>query len=357
MVNNESPEQPALSALDLRNNLDLDAVVSQLDETRVVYVGEIHDNYGHHLAQLEIIKGLHQRDPDIAIGMEMFQQPYQPHLDTFISGETDEHEMLRRTEWYDRWRFDYRLYKPILDYAREHAIPLVAMNVTAELKGRVSEVGIDGLNAEERAAIPAEIDKPDVEYRARLKQIFIQHMARGNRDFERFVEVQLLWDESMAESAARYLEAHPDKKLVVLAGGGHLMYGSGIPNRVDRRVQVTSAIILPGDNRPVLPGVTDFMIYPQMASLPQQGLMGLFLDKAEKGVRVAGVIEESAAQQAGLEKDDVILVFQGEDVRTPGEIKVLLTGKMPGDRVSMKVLRKGFLLGDEELAFEFPLGK
>ena len=356
-MNDNGQQQAPLRAVDLRNNLDLEAVVSQLDETRVIYLGEVHDNYGHHLAQLEIIKGLHKRNPGIAIGLEMFQQPYQQHLDAFIAGSIDQQEMLRKTQWYDRWRYDYRLYKPVLDFAREQGIPLVALNISAELKGRVSKVGIDGLNEEERAAIPAQIDKSDKEYEARLKQVFLEHMARGNRDFQRFVEVQLLWDESMAERSARFLQEHSEKKLVVLVGGGHLMYGSGIPNRVDRRVGVTSAIILPGDSRPVSPGVADFMIYPAVASLPKSGIMGVLLEDVEEGVRIAGVIGESAAHKAGLEKDDIILGLYGEPVKTAGDIKGLLVEKKPGERVSVKVLRKLFLRGEEQLELEFPLGE
>ena len=42
----------------------------------------------------------------------------------------------------------------------------------------------------------------------------------------------------MAERAARYLQEHPEKTLVVLAGGGHLEYGQGIPKRLLRRVPV-----------------------------------------------------------------------------------------------------------------------
>ncbi|MET0101701.1 MAG: ChaN family lipoprotein [Sedimenticola sp.] len=357
MKHETGSEAQPLKAVDLRNTLDVDGVVSKLGDTRVIYVGEFHDNYGHHLAQLDVVRALHRQGSDIAIGLEMFQQPYQAQLDSYIAGETSERQMLRETEWYDRWRFDFRLYKPVLDYAREHAIPLVALNVSSELKERVSEVGVDGLNPQERAAIPAEIDRSDKVYESRLKKIFVKHMDRGKKSFERFVDVQLLWDESMAERAADYLQANPGRRLVVLAGGGHLAYGSGIPNRVKRRVDVTSAIILPADNRPVTPGVADFMIYPSVASLPQQGLMGVMLDKGEEGVLIAHVLEESAADKAGLERKDTIIRFDGEPVKTPGDLKVLLMGKQPGDSVRLQVRRSSILFGDEQLDFEFALGQ
>ena len=100
----------------------LDALVTKLTDRRVIFVGESHDRYEDHLNQLAVIRGLHEQDVDLAIGMEMFQQPFQPALDAYIAGEINEEEMLRRTDYFERWRFDYRLYRPILRYAREQAV-------------------------------------------------------------------------------------------------------------------------------------------------------------------------------------------------------------------------------------------
>jgi len=323
----------------------------------VVFVGETHDLYGHHLAQLQVIKALHQKHPDLAIGMEMFQQPFQQYLDAYIDGRIDEAEMLRKTEWFDRWRYDFRHYKPILDYAKRHKIPVIALNIPFELKDRVSQVGLKGLTAEERARIPADMDDSDMEYRERLRTVFHRHAGGGTRNgFERFVQVQLLWDESMAERAARYLQEHPERRLVVLAGGGHLMYGSGIPNRVKRRVDVETAIILPGDKQPVRPGMADFLIYPPEVSLPKAGLMGVYLDEAEQGVLISAVAEESAAGAAGIRKGDVITRVNGAAVKTSGDVKALLLGKKPGDSVTVSIFRDRLLFEDQHLEFTFRLG-
>ncbi len=95
--------------VDLANLTNLEALIPRLADRRVVFVGEAHDRYEDHLNQLAIIRGLHQRGADLAIGMEMFQQPFQAALDAYIAGEIDEDEMLRRTDYFERWRFDYRL--------------------------------------------------------------------------------------------------------------------------------------------------------------------------------------------------------------------------------------------------------
>ena len=56
------------------------------------------------------------------------------------------------------------------------------------------------------------------------------HHAMKVERFERAYSIQVLWDETMAESVVR---AH--RPMVVLAGTGHLIRLMGIPARVERR--------------------------------------------------------------------------------------------------------------------------
>ena len=114
-------------ALDLKSVTTLDGIIWPLSKVRVVFVGEGHDRYEHHLNQLDIIRSLHEGKPDLAIGMEFFQWPFQSVLDRYIAGEIDERTFLRETEYYKRWRYDYRLYRPILQYARENRIPYLGI--------------------------------------------------------------------------------------------------------------------------------------------------------------------------------------------------------------------------------------
>ena len=240
------PVDPPTRVLDTRALTDLEHLLDTSAQRRVVFVGEHHDRYADHLNQLRVIEGLHRRGSQLAIGMEFFQQPYQAALNAYIAGEIDEAQMLRQTQYFDRWRFDYRLYRPILRFAREHRIPVIALNLESELTRRVAELGAEGLTPAERARLPAAIDRTDPAYAARIKAVFDQHPMPDQRSFERFVEVQLLWDEGMAERAARYLTENPGKTLVVLAGAGHIEYGQGIPKRLVRRVPVSAVTLLNG---------------------------------------------------------------------------------------------------------------
>lgn len=343
--------------LDIRNIPSLDDMLPELSRQRVVFVGESHTSYGHHLSQLEIIQRLHEMDIDFAIGMEFFQQPYQAHLDAYIAGTQDEKEMLLKTEYWDRWSFDYRLYRPILNYAREHGIPLVALNLPKEITRKVADQGMEALSEEEKAQVPAEIDDSDEVYRQRMKAIFEQHPHKEAQEFSRFLQVQLLWDEGMAARAADYLTEHPQRRMVVLSGSGHLLHGAGIPRRLERRIPMESAIVLPCDDMAIEPGMSDFLIFPPQLQLPPKGMMGVLLGDEQQGVLITGVIPGSAASQADLRKDDVIVSLQGRPMPSVAALKIELLEAKPGDKVNVVLRRKALLFGDKEFQMELVLGQ
>ncbi|WP_243695633.1 ChaN family lipoprotein [Marichromatium gracile] len=331
----------ATRVLELDALTGVETLLGRIAERRVVYVGEHHDRYADHLDQLAVIRGLHARGKPLAIGLECFQQPFQIHLDAYVAGAIDEAQMLRRTEYFERWRFDYRLYRPILRFAREHEIPLIALNLDQALTRRVGEVGIDGLDPRQRAALPAALARPDAAYRERLREIFAQHPFGDERDLDHFIEVQLLWDEGMAARAADYLAANPERTLVVLAGAGHLEYGIGIPDRVERRLGLPGAVLLNGEGRPVEPPAADFYLYPAPAELPPAGLLGVQLGEGEEGAgtRVVGFAADSGAQAAGVAVGDRILALAGRAVADYADIRLALLDRVPGERVAVTVLR------------------
>jgi uncharacterized iron-regulated protein len=335
----------------------LDALVTKLTDRRVIFVGESHDRYEDHLNQLAVIRGLHEQDLDLVIGMEMFQQPFQPALDAYIAGEISEEEMLRRTDYFERWRFDYRLYRPILRYVREHGIPVIALNLDREITAKVGKDGLEGLDEGQRAQVPADMDRDDPAYRERIKQVFDRHPMEEGKDFENFLLVQLLWDEGMAARAAAYLEGQPDKRLVVLAGQGHLEYGQGIPQRLLRRLPVTSAILLNGWPREMYPKAADYLLFPQPLELPATGRLGVLLDTNGQGsgVGVQGFGDKSGAAAAGIKEGDRIVRVGGQEVAIYADIRLALIDSLPGQKLPVEVERLSAEGQPERLTLEVEL--
>jgi len=343
------------TALDLSATTNLEGIIPVLAGKRVVLVGETHDRYDHHLMELEIIRRLHAVHPRLAIGMEAFQQPFQDILDGYIEGGLDERQLLRGTEYYRRWRFDFRLYAPILEYARENHLPVVALNLPVELTSRVGREGMTGLTAAERERLPDEIDRSDTAYAERLRKVFENHPGVDGHGFENFIEVQLLWDEGMAERAADYLRAHPDYMMVVLAGVGHLAYGSGIPRRLTRRLDADSAIVLNDWDGELEPGLADFLLLPQEQSLPPAGKFGALLEEDDGKLLIDQCLPDSACMLAGLRRGDLIVAINGESVTDLADLRAVTWNKRPGEGISIKVRREHWFLPAQELSYEIML--
>jgi uncharacterized iron-regulated protein len=345
----------AAPVLDLTSTSDLEGIIPALADKRVVLIGEIHDRYDHHLVQLEIIRRLHAINPRLAIGMEAFQQPFQQVLDEYVAGNLSEQELLRGTGYYQRWRFDYRLYAPILRYAREHRLPVIALNLPTELTRKVGRSGLDALDEEERARLPAEIDRSDTEYEQRLRKVYERHPGEGKQGFANFLEVQLLWDEGMAERAADYLREHPETTLVVLAGRGHLARGSGIPNRLDRRLDTDSVIILNGWEAPMEPGLADYVVLPEKRNLPAAGRLGALLEEGNDMLRIEHCLSDSPCMHAGLKPGDQVLTINDATIKGMADLRLQVWDKQPGDTVTLVIRRKRWFRQPQELVFEIEL--
>lgn len=336
---------------------DMGDLLARLADKRVVFVGESHDRFEDHLNQLAVIEGLHARGKDLAIGMEFFQQPYQPHLDAFVAGELGEAALLRETEYFERWRYDYRLYRPLLRFAREQGIPIIALNIEREITDKVGDGGIASLNETDAKRIPVDIDRDNTRYRDHVKAVFDMHPVGDDANFEHFLEVQLLWDEGMAERAASYLKEHPEKTLVVLAGAGHVEYGRGIPSRLQRRLPVSSATLLNGAIRPFDPDMADYILYPQAVELPKTGLLGVMLDteSAGEGIGVQGFSGNSGAKTAGVEEGDRIVSVGDTVIDSYADIRIALMDSRPGQKLPVEVLRKPLIGKAETMTFEVEL--
>ncbi|MFO7716638.1 ChaN family lipoprotein [Desulfosarcina sp.] len=209
-------------------------LIADLTTAEVVYVGESHTNPVHHAIQLDIIKALVQTTPHLVIGMEMFDHTYQPVLDRWTSGELETTDFIEKTHWYANWRFDFDLYRDILEFAKEKGIRVVGLNVPFHIPARISVGGIDNLSADDRRHLPRTIDTTDADHRAYVEEIFNMHTIRGREKFTYFYEAQCTWEDAMAEAVAK--NTGPGK-MVVLAGNGHIIRKFGIPKRAFSRTR------------------------------------------------------------------------------------------------------------------------
>lgn len=214
----------------------------------VVYLGERHDSAADHEAQLEIIASLYAENPDLAIALEMFQRPFQPAIDRYLAGEISEDELIEQTEYMERWGFPWEFYAPFLRFAQTHELPVLALNAPAEITRQVARNGLESLAGDDFRYIPPleALDTSNEDYRDFVAAAFGSHGAHGDFDLDNFFAAQVIWDETMALTIADFKTANPGTQVVVLAGNGHVIYGYGIPDRVQRRLgdDLTQQIVL-----------------------------------------------------------------------------------------------------------------
>ncbi|WP_104203030.1 ChaN family lipoprotein [Billgrantia saliphila] len=336
--------------------LDSSELLGELAARDVVLLGEQHERVDHHRWQLHTLAGLHARRSDMVIALEMLPREAQPALDAWVAGELDEAAFLEESDWYDAWGFDPELYLPILHFARLQQVPLVAINVTPELRSRLAEKGWAAVPENERFGIssPAE---PAAAYRERLAEIYAQHPGGDEEEgFERFVAAQLVWDRAMAAGLAEAGEA--GALVVGLVGQGHLQFGHGVPHQLDDLGVASRAVLLPwpaagADCEPpptdVAQAVFGIAERGEPASSPPQ--LGILLAPAEAGVTVQSVIEGSLAERAGLEAGDVILRAAGETIAQPGGLIAQVRRQPSGTLLPLEIRRQGEV---QEVLVRFP---
>jgi uncharacterized iron-regulated protein len=205
---------------------------ADLETVRIVYIGENHTSAAHHEVQLRVIRALRDLDARLAVGMEMFDRSYQAVLDAWSAGATDEDDFLRRTHWYANWRFDFGLYRHILQYLKTNRIRIVALNLPFSIPPKIRAGGLENLSAYEKGFLPAEVDTTVAAHREFSQKIFGLHEFKTSVRFEDFYLAQCVWEDVMAESVANALGAD---RMVVLAGNGHIRFKYGIPERAFKR--------------------------------------------------------------------------------------------------------------------------
>jgi uncharacterized iron-regulated protein len=211
-----------------RVTVDVRTMIDEIGTVPIVFVGERHDASAHHALQLEVIKGLLAKGKSVAIGMEMFEGASQKVLDGWSAGTvtTDTFIKVYRSNWRN---IPYRLYEDIFSYARVNHIPIVALNAPRDIVMKVSRLGLSSLSVADKRLLPPDVDAEvsDI-YVNFIRSAYWSH-GRNSNNFRYICEAQMLRNRVMASRIRDYHQLHPERVMVILAGGGHAREKGGIP--------------------------------------------------------------------------------------------------------------------------------
>jgi aminopeptidase N len=331
----------------------IDSIIPYLAASRIIYIGERHDRFAHHINQLQLIKKMHNAGCNLAVGMEMFQKPFQPVVNDYLAGRIDERKFLKKTEYFSTWRYDYNLYKPVIDYLKRQNLPLVALNIHGEISRKVARDGIYSLSDNEKKQLPGSMDFSNERYRKDLNEVFLLHEGQGElKNFSYFYQAQILWDEVMAESAQKFLTDNPGRKLVILAGNGHVRHKYGIPDRLYRRNHEPFTVIVQDEE--IENGIADYVLITAKLEGEKSPQLGVTVEEKDNGLEVMGVRHKSPVEKAGLQAGDVIQTVAGQSITSLADLKLALFYSKIGSRLEIRIERDGNTL-EKEIELFHPL--
>jgi uncharacterized iron-regulated protein len=136
------------------------------------------------------------------------------------------------------------LYRDIFEYARDHQLPLVGLNIPDGISKKIARSGFASLSDEEKKKLPPGIScNVDPTYMEFIRKAYSGHHGHG-KDFVNFCEAQMVWDKSMAWHTINYLKKNSNKTMVVLAGVGHA-WKRGIPDHLLADSKLSYRVVLP----------------------------------------------------------------------------------------------------------------
>lgn len=334
--------------------MTLAQMVQELAACRFVYIGENHNSLPIHDIQFSIIKALYEKDRNVAIGLEMYPVTFEEPLNKWSLGLLTDEEFLSAGQWYVNWNFNFGYYERIFDYAKSMRIPMHGLNVSREIITRIRMAGWDALSDDQKKLVPP-LDLTNQDHRKLIRTVFesteLPPQMKGmglDVVFEGLYRSQVAWDEVMAANARRAADVE-NKRVVVLAGSGHLLYNLGINLRVFEKDQEPSktvvCVAVPADKKSlkVSRSLADFIWGIPEEKRPAYPEIGLALKKVSglDNLVVERKPMDGAAAAADFDKGDIILSVDGKPYGDINALRICLAKFSYDQEIAFHTLRAG----------------
>ena len=300
----------------------LSDVVAAMDTVEVVFLGEVHNDPTAHALQDTLLRRAYQQhgarlDSDgnrpVALSLEMFERDVQPVVDEYLRGWITEQHFLEAARPWSTYRSDYR---PLVEFAKAHRLPVLAANAPRRYVNLVSRAGADTLQSlpaqARRWLPPLPYAEASPAYRAKWFETMQAAMAPSSADsadadsaanphaapsdtsthgggpaaphghgamMRNMLRAQSLWDAAMAHRLAQHLMRQPEALVLHVAGQFHVSEGTGTPEHLARYRPGTRSLVIvtepaadpttfqPSTHR----GLGDFVILTPADRVPSPG--------------------------------------------------------------------------------------
>lgn len=207
--------------LDVRANrfIARDELMRRSIGSRLVILGETHDNAEHHRLQAEVFESMLRAGRSPALAMEQFDREHQSSLDSARARGERDAESLADAGRFDRKGWRWAGYKPLVELAAANDLPILAANLSRARARALMKTGrpADGL-APAEPALRSALERDMVEGHCGIRPS--EPILAG------MIEAQRGRDAAMAEA----LGFAGERGAVLVAGADHARRDRGVPS-------------------------------------------------------------------------------------------------------------------------------
>ncbi len=199
--------------------IGIDKIVADMANADVLFFGEEHNDSACHYLENKIFRALHaQYSSTITLSMEMFETDGQLGLNEYLAGFIDENRFSRDVRLWS----NYKDYRPMIEFAKQNKIPVIAANPPRRYVSLVSKRGmraLDSLSDEAKKLLPPlPYDTLSGRYREKFYEIMKGSPGSNNPNV---YYSQNLWDAGMSYSIYQFLKKNKGRKVFHCVGGFH----------------------------------------------------------------------------------------------------------------------------------------
>lgn len=224
-------------------------LAKRLQKYDVVFFGEFHDQGEIHAAEAELLQAMHKLQGEkLALSMEMFEADNQDKLDKFLADDLSEEDFLAASRPWPRYKTDYA---PLVNFAKEQKMPVIAANVPRFLAAHVAKNNASTVGIEEQYLqyLPKHTYAPEGAYKDKFYAQMTSPEAPMKMPPQRLAAVyaaQCLKDDKMAEGIAVFSDAHKEMQVLHINGCFHSDAHLGTAQKLEAlRPELKVAVITP----------------------------------------------------------------------------------------------------------------
>lgn len=225
-------------------------IADDINNYDVVFFGEEHNDSVAHFLQMELLKGMFEAYGDkVTLSMEMFETDCQLVLDEYLAGLIREKNIKKEARTWS----NYKDYRPMVEFAKEKKLRVVAANSPARYNNMASRNGQSALKDLSKTAKSYLPPLPYDTATGPYYEKFMNQMSDGasagipSKDTsakaapsmssmmpKHIVHSQSLWDATMAYSISKIFKGDKKAKVLQLNGKFHSDEGYGIVTQLKK---------------------------------------------------------------------------------------------------------------------------